>query len=80
MALPIAAMVLDQSPKTENWIFPAQVGGTALVGAGIGSALPQIAGHAATRGRGAAVGAGMGVGAAAIGAAALFAMINGFGG
>jgi hypothetical protein len=77
LSLPLAAMALDHGPGTENWIFPAQIGGMAAVGAGLGALLPKIAGEGASHGKAALIGAGAAVGAALIGDVVLFTLITG---
>ncbi|HEX6150511.1 hypothetical protein, partial [Nocardioides sp.] len=42
LSLPVAAYFLDDQ-GTENWILPVQLGGMALVGALVGTALPGFA-------------------------------------
>lgn len=77
LSLPVAAAFLDDQGN-ENWILPAQLGGMALVGAGVGALLPGLAGAGATRGRGAKVGAGVGVAMAVLGVVVFFLLLNGF--
>jgi len=76
LALPLAASVLDHPPGREIWILPAAAAGSIGVGAGVGAALPKIAGEQASHLRGAAVGGGLGLASAAVGTAALFALIT----
>jgi hypothetical protein len=71
-------MFLDHAwSNSENWILPAQAAGMTAVGAGVGAALPKLAGAAAGRGKGALVGAAAGVALGAVADVALFALIAG---
>lgn len=74
LSLPLAAYFLDD-PGTENWILPVQLGGMALVGALVGSALPGfVAGSGKRR---AALGAAWGVAAALVGVVVFFLLLSG---
>lgn len=77
MSLPVAALVLDRGPGTENLILPAQLGGMAVLGGVLGAAMPSIAGAGASRGRGGVVGAVAGLGAGIVGAATLWKLETG---
>lgn len=77
LSLPIAAYILDDQ-GTENWILPVQLGGMALVGALVGSAVPGfVAGSSRRR---AAVGAAYGLAAAVVGVLVFFLLLSGFDG
>ena len=74
-SLPLAAYFLDDL-GTENWILPVQLGGMALVGVLVGSALPGFV--AGSGKRKAALGAGCGVAAALVGVVVFFLLLSGF--
>jgi len=77
LSLPLAAYAFDDQ-GTENWILPVQLGGMALVGALVGTALPRfVAGSARRR---AAVGAAYGLAAAVVGVLVFFLLLSGFDG
>ena len=52
-SLPLSAAMFD-GEGSENWILPTAVAVMVVLGAAVGSALPGLAGRAASRGRGAA--------------------------
>jgi hypothetical protein len=74
-SLPLAAYFLDDQ-GTENWILPVQLGGMAVVGALVGTALPGFV--AGPRKRKAALGAVCGVAAAVVGVVVFFLLLSGF--
>jgi hypothetical protein len=77
LSLPLAAYFLDEQ-GTENWILPVQLGGMALVGALVGTALPGfVAGFPRRR---AVVGAACGLAAAVVGLLVFFLLLSGFDG
>lgn len=76
ISLPAAAMVLDHPEGRENWIIPAQMGGMAALGAGLGALLPQAFTSTASHGRAALIGAGAAIGAAALADAAFFVLLG----
>lgn len=78
-SLPLAAIPFD-GQGGEDWILPLQVGGMALVGAGVSLLLPGLVGADASRSRRAWVGAAIGVGMALLGVAVFFLLLNGFSG
>lgn len=77
LSLPLAAYILD-GQGTENWILPVQLGGMALVGALVGTAVPGFV--AGAPGRRAAVGAAYGLAAAVVGVLVFFLLLSGFDG
>jgi hypothetical protein len=79
VSLPLVASVLD-SEGTENWILPVQLLLMAAVGALVGWALPRLAGPAASKGRGAVVGAVVGVACGVLGLLVFFLLLNGISG
>ena len=79
VSLPLVASVLD-GEDTENWIIPVQLLLMALVGALVGWALPAVAGPAATKRRGALVGAVIGVAAGVLGLLVFFLLLSGLDG
>lgn len=79
MSLPVAAAIFD-GEGSENWILPAQLGGMAIVGALVGAATPALVGDGATTGKRVWLGALLGVGAALVGVALFFLLLNGFDG
>jgi len=79
LSLPVAAALFD-GEGSENWILPVQLGGMAVVGALVGVVTPALAGDGATTGKRAGVGALIGIGAALVGVALFFLLLNGFAG
>src|SRR5690242_9373105 len=79
VSLPLSASVLD-GEGTENWILPVQLAAMALVGALAGWLVPALGGRDASRRRGVLVGAALGVGAAVVGLAVFFLLLNGISG
>lgn len=77
LSLPLAAYILDDQ-GTENWILPVQLGGMALVGALVGTAVPGFVAGAPRRR--AAVGAAYGLAAAVVGVLVFFLLLSGFDG
>jgi hypothetical protein len=76
-SMPVTALFMDDTRVLENLILPAAVVLNALLGTGLGAALPSIAGVEATRSRGAAVGALAGAVTMVVAAAILFILIAG---
>jgi hypothetical protein len=77
LSLPLAAYVLDDQ-GTENWILPVQLGGMALVGALVGTAVPGfVVGSPRRR---AVLGATYGLAAAVVGVLVFFLLLSGFDG
>ena len=79
LSLPLAAYFLDDE-GSENWILPAQLGGMAVLGAGVGALLPGLARTGSSRGRAARIGALIGVGLALVGVVVFFLLLSGFDG
>lgn len=77
VSLPLSALVLDRGANSENWILPAQLGGMAAAGAGLGAALTHVAGSSAGHGRGALVGAALGLATGIASDAVWFTLISG---
>ena len=77
---PDAAAAFLDGPSTENWVLPIQLAGMATIGALVGWGTPAIAGPGASTRRRAAVGALLGVGAAVLGVALFFLLLNGVSG
>ena len=75
LSLPLAAYFLDDQ-GTENWILPVQLGGMALVGVLVGSALPGFVTGSGRRK--AALGAVCGVAGALVGVVVFFLLLSGF--
>jgi hypothetical protein len=75
LSLPLTALVLD-TRVDENLLLPIQLGAMTGVGAGVGAALPGLAGKSASHLRGGMVGAGLGVGLAIAADAALMLLIG----
>lgn len=76
ISLPIAATFLDHPEGRERWIMPAQVGGMAAVGAGLGAAMPHALTASGSHGRAALIGAGAAIGAAALADAAFYLLLG----
>ena len=79
LALPISAAVID-GEGAENWIIVADLVAMAAVGAAVTIALPGMAREGASTGRRAMTGAWWGLLAAAVGVAAFWLLLSGFGG
>ncbi|MDZ5619917.1 hypothetical protein [Nocardioides bizhenqiangii] len=79
LSLPVAAAFFD-GEGSEDWILPVQLGGMAAVGALVGLATPALVGDGAATGRRVIVGALLGIGAALVGVALFFLLLNGFDG
>ena len=79
LSLPVVAAFVD-GEGAENWILPAMIAETAVIGALVGVATPDIAGAGAPTGKRAAVGAAIGVVCALIGVAIFFVLLSGFDG
>jgi hypothetical protein len=78
-SLPAAAYFFD-SPGSENWIVPVQLGAMALIGALLGRWFPGTAGQARSSGKAALLGAASGVVAGLVGIIVSFLLLNGFSG
>ncbi len=79
VSLPVAAAFLD-GPSTENWVLPIQLAGMAALGALVGWGTPAIARSGASTSRRIVIGALLGVGAALVGVALFFLLLNGISG
>ena len=78
VSLPLAAVPFD-SEGSENWIIPVQLGGMAVIGALVSTAIPSLTG-AETTGRRIVFGALIGVGMSLVGVLVFFLLLNGFDG
>ena len=78
-SLPLSAAMFD-GEGSENWILPTAVAVMVVLGAAIGSARPARPGSAASRGRGAVIGALTGVGMLVLGVVVFFLLLSGFSG
>lgn len=76
LSLPVAATFLDHPAGRENFIFPAQIGGMAAIGATVGGVMPHLFTSHTSGARGALLGAGLAVGAAVAADAVLFGLIT----
>jgi len=79
LSLSLVAMVFDEE-GSQGWIIPVQLVVMALVGAGVGSLVPALAGVGASRRRAATVGAVMGVAGALIGVGLFLLLLAGLDG
>jgi hypothetical protein len=79
VSLPLSAYFLDDQ-GSENWIFPVQLGGMALLGALVGALLPGLARAGSSRGRAARVGAVIGLVLSVVGVLVFFLLLSGFDG
>jgi hypothetical protein len=76
VSLPIAATFLDQSEGGGKLIMPAQIGGMAALGAGLGALMPHAFTSTGSHGRAALIGAGAAIGAAALADAAFYLLLG----
>ncbi len=79
VSLPVSAVFFD-GEGSENWILPVQLGAMAVIGALVGMATPALDGDGASAGKRVGLGALIGVGAALVGVALFFLLLNGFDG